>query len=258
MKKMQTKKIFIIFISLLLLGTCVTALGSGITWTGDQKTGKGRISFDIQEGWNLVPLKMLNEMSGQYWNNFRDGITTCSQDTSWDIWMHSPVTNRYEFFVSDDWGAPDTRNNYFLQNEFRSKYFHAHAGSGWIFSASDCKLSIPATGPYPNYKLDSSGTYSADGDQPSKIHRYGDLVIKKGWNFVAYDTWMVGKKLSEIFSDCEITKRNSWDAKNQEWKLSGAEMNVTEETLNSKMITEYTVFSTELLKFADDCKISMS
>ncbi|MFH1586240.1 MAG: hypothetical protein ABID38_00100 [Candidatus Diapherotrites archaeon] len=253
---MQTKKIFIIFISLTLLSTCVNALGSGINWISETEHGEGTITFDIHEGWNLVPLKMLNELGGIYWSSFDKGITTCSQDTAQYIWMHSPAVNRYELFIGDDWGAPDSRNHSFLQNEFRSKYFHAHAGSGWIFSVSDCKLSIPATSPYPNYKLDSSGNYSLDGDQPSKPHKYGDLIIKKGWNFIPYDTWMVGKNLREIFSDCEITKRNSWDAKNQKWELGGEEMNVTKEILEDKTITTYAVYSTELLKFADDCRIS--
>lgn len=69
------------------------------------------------------------ESSGVYWSNFKEG-QTCEQDIFQNVWCYSPVIgNYYHIPLIDDWGAPKTRNNDVLLNEFKAKYYHVYAGS---------------------------------------------------------------------------------------------------------------------------------
>jgi hypothetical protein len=256
---MKTKTVIASSLIFLLAITSVAYALNNVTWGDD-----GVIKLNIKTGWNLIPLRLSYDTAGRYWSTYRAGQTTCTQDVAREVWMWSPVAGKYEFFVIDDWEAPNTRNNEFLQNEFEGQYYHAHLGSGWIYSAEDCVLAYDNTGfdiPYAGYSL--SAMYSGSQDQPSKNYNFDDLVLKRGWNFIPQDTWMtIDKNYYNIFGNCEISKINIWNQDEQEWNIkSSADMVTAAQNMmepSAPNIGQSDVFLTLLIKVENDCKISMT
>ena len=46
---------------------------------------------------------------------------------------------------------------------------------------------------------------------------YKNVGLKTGWNFKSISRSMIGKQLSEIKGNCNITKVANWDNSNQKW-----------------------------------------
>jgi hypothetical protein len=224
----------------------------------------GNTVVTVHQGWNLVPLPLLYGISGRYWSTFRAGQTTCDQDVARDVWMWSPVQNKYINFVMDDWGAPAERDNQALVNEYNSKSFSVFFGSGWIYSNKDCVMTHDNTGS-PNM----AAQYRACPDiinTPEPIlcyDQYTDLTLKKGWNFVAVDFWMAyNKTFSYAFGNCQISQVNAWDPVTQNWVVtSAAQMTTTAQQLKDSdnvMTIDDFYMRTWLMKVDNDCKISMT
>jgi len=249
------KKVLLVSAILLIFAGFAMA-DTPINWEGNT------VKLNVEQGWNLVPIKLLEGMAGRYWSLQKEGITTCEYDVAHKTWMYSPVAKKYTNFVIDDWISPDSRNNAFLKNEFSSKYFHVFYGSAWIYSTKSCILAYDSVGAYPSYNM--AVTASASEIEASKNYTYAELTMKAGWNFFPIDTWMasLNKSNNDILGDCQVSKVNYWDATNQKWQLSATEMTDTANRLRDptspSIFVQDSVFKTILIKTENDCKISVT
>jgi|SRR3989344_8040977 len=185
------------------------------------------------------------ESSGRYWSNFKEG-QTCGQDIFQNVWYYSPIRGSYYHIPEiDDWGAPKTRNNDVLLNEFKSKYYHIYAGSAWIYSPKNCILEGDdgtqlVSGSYGNFEQE-------------KVYQYKELVLKAGWNFVPIDVSMVAyeKSLKDLFNSCGAQKFYKYDKANNNWVDITAEISSGNKLVPSDIFTTYLVKTTINCNFAD-------
>ena len=202
----------------------------------------GHVIYNINKGWNIVPLKFMMEASGRYNANEKEG-QTCNRDIFQNVWYYSPVIKDYYHIpVIDDWGAPKTRNNNILLNEFKAKYYHIYAGSAWVYSLKNCILE------------GDDGTQLVSGsygdEQQEKGYTHKELVLKAGWNFVPVDMRMAAyeKSLKELFDNCGATKFLVYDKNGNRWQDISASVN------NKIPISD--IFKTIVVKTTQDCNFA--
>ncbi len=205
---------------------------------------RGHVTYDIGKGWNLVPLKFIMESAGRYWSNFKEG-RTCEQDIFQNVWYYSPVRGSYYHIPAiDDWGAPKTRNNDVLLNEFKAKYYHIYAGSAWIYSPKNCILE------------GDDGTQLISGSygnaEQEKVYQYKELILKAGWNFVPVDMKMVAyeKSLKDLFNSCSAQKFYKYDRSGNKW------VEITAEVMSGNKLQINQIFETILVKTTQDCNFA--
>jgi hypothetical protein len=204
----------------------------------------GHVTYNLVEGWNLVPLAFMYESSGRYWANHKEG-RSCSQDIFQNVWYYSPVLKDYYHIpVMDDWASPVSRNNDLLLNEFKGKYYHVFSGSGWVYSPSDCIL-----------EGDSGTQLFADSYGSSELrpgYNKKELVLKSGWNFVPLDMHMAvyEKSLKELFASCQATRFYTYDPKSRKWVDASPEVSA------GKKIPFADIFKTYVVKTSRDCNFA--
>ncbi len=250
------KKIFCLstLICLLLIGT-VFAI-KPLRGDFDINNGLGRVEgaddhghviMTINKGWNLLPLRFIMDASGRYWGNYKEG-QTCNQDVFQSVWYYSPASRDYYHIpVIDDWGAPGSRNNDFLLNEFLAKYYHIHAGSAWLYSPDMCILETDS-----GVELIFESFH--DGDR-SHYFKKEELILKSGWNFIPMNMrmYVFERNPYELLQDCSPSKFYGWNSRIQKWEA------LTDEIMEVIRTGEYdtpqtsNIFETILVKTNRDC-----
>jgi len=211
-----------------------------------EEAGGGHVTYNLGEGWNLVPLKFLREASGRYHSYSQKG-QACEQDIFQNVWYYSPVRKSYyQIPVMADWGAPRTRGNNVLLEEFRRKYYHIYGGSGWVYTSKNCSIE------------GDSGTQliseNYSDDQQGIGYNYKELVMKAGWNFVPVDLHMVihEKSIVELFSACSPEKFYKYNKVSNEW------LDLTDAAKADSGSTLFVgdIFDTMLVKTRRDCNFA--
>lgn len=203
----------------------------------------GHVTYAIGKGWNLVPLAFIQEAAGRYWSNHKEG-QSCNQDIFQNVWYYSSTTNDYYHLpYIDDWGSPVTRNNAFLLNDFRAKYYSIYAGSGWIYSPENCIL-----------EGDSGGELISDsyGGQAGG-YQYKELTLKAGWNFVPIEPRMVyyEKTWKGVLEACGGDRIYHYDQPKNKW----IDLTKNTEVLDRKFMPG-DIFNTYLIKTTRDCALA--
>ena len=208
------------------------------------------VVVSLDKGWNLLPLKFIMETSGRYWSNYREGETSCEQDIFQNVWYYSPVARKYyPIPVIDDWGAPKTRENNFLLQEFRNKYYSIYAGSAWIYTPEACSLA------------GDSGTSlwseSYGDSEQEKSYRREELVMKAGWNFFApdYGMYALQKNPWQLLESCGVEKAHGWHSDTQEWENIINEVRGAMSQGDYDAIQTTNIFETVLVKTSQDCNL---
>ncbi len=251
-RRNETMKWLIVPVMMLLLVGAVSAMLPMETFTnlelgngqGHIDDVRGHVTMNLKAGWNLLPLEFIMEASGRYWSNKDD--LTCSQDVFHTVWVYSPVEKKYTLLPRiDDWGAPVSRNNVYLQREFAGKYFHIFDGSGWIFTPNDCTL-----------EGDSGVGIVAKSfgmvDQGIE-GTYEELVMKAGWNYIPIDYYWPAMEhtFGTVFSGCNVEKYYLWDNAGQRWIPAYQEGFGWNEQISPLM-----TFTTLLVKSNTDCRLA--
>jgi hypothetical protein len=202
------------------------------------------VTMNLKKGWNLLPLKFMYEASGRYWSNKKEN--TCEQDVFQSIYVYSPVKKQYtKLPVIDDWGAPKSRNNQYLLEEFAGKYYHIFAGSGWIYTPKDCILEGDDGATL------IAGSYGSEGQDNS--YTYDELVMKAGWNYIPVDYYwsLASRTFADVFDSCGVQKYYLWDNQNQSWIAASQQGFAWNEKVSPLM-----TFTTILVKTSKDCKVA--
>lgn len=211
---------------------------------------RGHVTINLQNGWNMIPLKFVGEASGRYWSNFKEG-QTCNMDVFQNVWYYSPVRGEYYHIpVIDDWRYPSSRNNNILLTEFQNKYYHIYSGSGWVYSEEDCILEGD----------DGINLISKSyGGDTGVGYNYKELILKAGWNFVPADFYWsaLERSFADVFNGCEIEKINRWDSQNQKWLYTAEQMNTLPAGWQEK-ISPSKVFTTFVIKTKKDCTLAQN
>ena len=209
-------------------------------------TNNMHVTINVQKGWNVLPLGFIADAKSRYWGNYKEG-QTCDMAVFDNVWMYSPVAkNYYHIPVMDDWVYPKSRENNFLLNEFRNKYYHVYSGGAWLYSSENCILEGDN-----GIELTTGGLY--DNSMEDKRYKYDELVLKAGWNFVPIQMAMVAyeKPLKDIFEGCGVERYNIWDNRDQKWLLNSQEMG---QLLGfDQKVEPAVIFKTLVVKTSRDC-----
>ena len=203
------------------------------------------VTITVYKGWNILPLKFIMEASGRYWANHKEG-QTCDQDIFRNVHYYSPAAREYYHIpVIDDWGAPLSRDNNFLLNEFRAKYYHIYAGSAWIYSPSRCILEGDS-----GVSL-ISDSYSNQGYGYTK----DELILKAGWNFIPLNLrmYVFERNMYELLQECSPSRFFGWHSRLQEWEDLTDEIREIQSTEEYDTPRTTNIFETIVVKTDRDC-----
>lgn len=170
------------------------------------------------------------------------------------------IVNECDFYASYYWSP--TERQYFGglygsgSSEFSQKvaedaalnYYTAttYMGAGWVYSKNYCVTKT---------QLGSPGAQTWNEQYKDQV--FSGLVLKKGWNFVTVNPFMVGLKWEEILSECNLEAVNMWDAREQKWGFESSSEAVQYLIApNVFALNEMQVGNTYVMKFEDDCYFS--
>ena len=178
----------------------------------------------IHKGWNILPLgaRMLPISH------------TCDYFYGVD-WLYTPRLGKYVFAdLNSELVNQDDKAS--IQQDMLDDYLYVSAGSGyWHYSNEDCTV-----------------TYNT---QPE-----ADLEPKilKGWNFITIQPWMTSNTLRSFIGNCQLEKMNYWDNGIQNWRFNPSLVPDDQNHLLDSLIFESDVGNVALMKFSENCELSIS
>jgi len=219
------KKI-LLFIGLLLMASFALA--------AEYNSQTGVLKLTMYKGWNVVPLGV------HFYSASSSGSGECTDSDALSAFIYSPVLGRYAGWYKDSSGITQqepSNSNDLLNAEKANNFYHAIGGGSWVYFKRYCTW----TNDLPNTKIDSF-----------------PWTLKKGWNMIAVNPWMIGYKLKDLFADCSITGVNVWDSYNQKWSLSSSRTGAYSITANESPIYDAGVGTVFFVKLDSDCKLRLS
>jgi hypothetical protein len=210
----------------LLIVTSFYVTATAITGSFNSETNE--ITFTLSKGWNIIPFA-------------RGGSSQSDCDIS-AMYYWSPTDKIYV--------AGDPKKDLQEQpEEFKSQLgidqdlycATPNLGAYWVYSSNSCEIHT-----YLGY-------YNSWTDDD--VWGVKDKILKKGWNFMTINPYMIGHSFNEILSDCEVEGMNQWQSHSQSW-VYGSSKYAADVWVNNEFVNNSTVGLTLVVKVADDCGIN--
>jgi len=214
----ESIKVLIVFFAIFILASPVFSApirGGAVThYTDDPNT----VTYEMKKGWNLVPA-LPPATDVKYDNTCNDTFTnTLSGNKNFPyMWIYVPTVN--------SWTGIDSKGNQIASGTYQNPYqrwqddysvpfYYAVFGNYFVYSIKDCEISLDLT----HYAV---STVESVAQQVDELMAKSKLQFAKGYNFVMIHPQFEGKKMKDVFGDCNVDKFYGWEPYNQVWSPNG-------------------------------------